>query len=331
MNGNRTWRSALTGVIASVALAALPVIAQPAAAASAAGPALREPAARMADALRCHAPARRADHEPVLLVHGATATAAEEWEWSWQPALLAAGFDVCTVDLPERAMTDAQRSAEYVVAAIRAMDRRFDSSIDVVATSLGPAVVRWAVKWWPDVRATVDDLVSLAGLNQGSDISKITCASGSCPPVLWQFARDSKFVEALNAGDQTPGGIDHTSIYTRNDIVVFPQFPTSVSEIDGAVNVPLETLCPGRAPDHIAILADSAAYAAGVDALTHEGPFDPGRFDVGVCATVLLPGVTPTEALGREYLIAQNGLLMFGGVTTATVDAEPPLRGYAQP
>ena len=48
-----------------------------------------------------------------------------------------------------------------------------------------------------------------------------------------------------NAGD-----IDYTSVYSRGDEWVFPQFPTSVSAMDGAVNVPLDSLCPGRTPEH---------------------------------------------------------------------------------
>jgi hypothetical protein len=37
----------------------------------------------------------------VLLVHGIASTGAESWDWNYVPALTNAGFDVCTVDLPD--------------------------------------------------------------------------------------------------------------------------------------------------------------------------------------------------------------------------------------
>ena len=99
------------------------------------------------------------------------------------PALLGRGLAVCTVELPDNARADNQRSAEYVVQAVRTMSARYGSKVDVVAHSQGPVTARWALKWWPDVAARVDDLV------------------------------------------------------------VLPQFPTSVSTIDGAANVAPNLRC----------------------------------------------------------------------------------------
>jgi len=294
------------------------------------GPMLLEPTQQMADALRCHETDKPAGHEPVLLVHGLTSTGAETFDWSWVPALLAEGYDVCTVDLPDRAMADIQREAEYVVHAIRAMADRFESKVDVMAVSLGPLAARWVVRWWPDVRAAVDDLVSLVGVNRGSDLSKILCADGRCVPAAWQLARDSEFVGALNSEDESPGEIHYMSIYTRSDHLAFPQFPTSVSEIEGAVNVPIDSLCPTRFPEHVQMVFDAVVYAVITDALTDDGRFDPARFDRAACAKDFMPGVTATEAAGREYVMYENAARQLG-MAWRKVDAEPPLRCYARP
>jgi hypothetical protein len=41
---------------------------------------------------------------------------------------------------------------------------------------------------------------------------------------------------------RAPGRVDYTSLWTKGDVVVFPQVSGSVSDIDGAVNVALDEL-----------------------------------------------------------------------------------------
>jgi hypothetical protein len=53
-------------------------------------------------------------------------------------ALNNAGIDVCTVDLPDRALTDIQVSAEYVVYAVRHMREHYHSKVDILGHSQGP-------------------------------------------------------------------------------------------------------------------------------------------------------------------------------------------------
>lgn len=325
----------LPHVIAAASLALAGAVAVPSAGARAddraSGPALVEPARAMADALHCQEPRKPTDKEPVLFVHGITATGAEEFEWSWMPLMLARGRAACTIDLPERGMGDNQRSAEYVVSAIRAMSRRFGSEVDVVAASQGPMAARWALRWWPDIRAKVDDFVSIAGIVHGSQMGELVCASGRCVTTAWQWKRDSKFISALNSGDESPGDVDYTALSTKADYIVFPQVPESVSAIDGAVNAPLDTLCPGRAPEHAQTMYDAVTYAATMDALDHEGPLDPKRVDPAACAELFMPGVDPGEAAGHIYLIYETGVPLAMGLTWPTVDDEPPLRAYADP
>lgn len=176
------------------------------------GPVLQTAVDKLAAALRCHDAPHSSGGEPVLLVHGGTLTGSESWDWNYVPALNNAGIDVCTVDLPDRALTDIQVSAEYVVYAVRQMREHYHSKVDILGHSEGPVVARWSIKFWPDVRNSVDDMVGLEAAYHGTAVTNIFCATGSCIPVAWQLSIGSNFLKALNADDETPGDVSYTSI-----------------------------------------------------------------------------------------------------------------------
>lgn len=295
------------------------------------GPPLLTPTAMLAAALRCHDTPHPAGHEPVLLVHGITQTGPEAWDWNYVPALTNAGFDVCTVDLLDRALADIQTSTEHVVYAVRQMRDRYRSKVDILGFSEGALASRWAIKFWPDVRNSVDDMVGLAALYHGTALGNIGCAKGSCVPALWQFPIGSNFIKALNANDETPGNVSYTSIYTLTDNIVFPQVPKSVSEQGGgATNVPIQSICPIRVVDHVGATADAVAYAVVLDAFTYPGPADPSGIDRSVCGRLLLPGVTPESFATNAAIIYATGVPRLFGVPYPTVTSEPPLRCYAR-
>jgi triacylglycerol lipase len=301
-------------------------------AAQSGGPPLVTPMATLAGALRCHDTPRSAGHEPVLLVHGIASTGAESWDWNYVPALNNAGFDVCTVDLPDRALTDIQISTEYVVYAVRQMHDHYHSKVDIVGHSQGALEGRWAIKFWPDVRNSVDDMVGLEAPYHGTAGANIVCATGSCVPALWQFSIGSNFLKALNADDQTPGDVSYTSIYSLTDNLAVPQLPQSVSaQGDGATNVPIQSICPVRVVDHYEALADAVAYAVVVDAFTHPGPADRSRIDRSVCGQLFLPGVTLDSFAVHFATIYAHFVPDIAGLTYPPVSSEPPLRCYARP
>ena len=294
------------------------------------GPDLDTPPAKLAAALRCHDTPSPTDHEPVLLVQGIGATAPEEWDWNYVPALNHAGFDVCTVDLPGRGLADMQISAEYVVYAVRHMRDNYHSKIDILGWSAGPLVARWAIKFWPDIRDSVDDMVGLEAAYHGTADPNLRCAVGSCVPALWQLSLGSNFVKALNAGDETPGNVSYTSVYSLTDELVTPQLPKSVSaQGDGATNVPIQSICPVRVVDHIQALADAVAYTVVVDALTHPGPADPSRIARSVCGQLFLPGVTVDSFAEHFATVYTSFILGVVGVTYPPVRSEPSIRSYA--
>jgi triacylglycerol esterase/lipase EstA (alpha/beta hydrolase family) len=242
--------------------------------------------------------------------------------------LPSAGFDVCMVALPDFGRADIQIQTEYVVHAIKVMAERADRKVDVVAYSTAALGGRAAIKWWPEVRAVVDDVVLIAGVNHGTVHMHWQCAM-PCIPSFWQLKPDSRFLTALNAGDETPGDISYTSVYSRTDLAVQPQLPgNATSELAGASNVAVQDLCAIRVVDHPQTVSDAAVYAVVIDALTHPGPADPARIDRSVCLQVAAPGIDVGQSLAYELTWWRDLTLRSQEHKT---DAEPALAAWAVP
>lgn len=321
-------RAILLGGLTATVAAFLPFAPGASALAEATGPALEAPPGDLEAALECP-DAFGGPGEPVLLVHGTYSTPEENWSWNFGAALPEMGFDVCTVRLPDRSTGDIQVSSEYVVFAIREIAARSGEPVDVLGHSQGSLQPRWALKWWPDTRALVDDLVMMAGPNHGTALADLAYEFG-CHPSCYQMATGSNFMAALNAGDETPGEVDYTSLYSVTDELVQPAFPpeAATAAIDGAVNVALQDLCPGRPGEHAAMAADAAIAAAVLDALTHDGPFDVTRFDPLTCAQAWMDGFDPSAF---PELLGDNALTdLFGRPDFGAPGQEPPLKPYAQ-
>jgi pimeloyl-ACP methyl ester carboxylesterase len=294
------------------------------------GPPLQEAPDVLAKALTCPA-TFQGTHDPVLFVHG-TAGTGEAWSWNYGKALPPQGYDVCTVTLPDFARADMQISTEYVVYAVREMAARSHGKVDVVGFSQGPVEPRWAIKWWPDVRGLIDDLVSVAGVVHGFTPTEAFCLR-TCIAPFWQMKPDSKFLAALNAGDETPGDVSYTSVYTRTDQAVWlagggAADPwTQSAALGGATNIAIQDICPGRFVGHFETIYDAAFYAVIIDALTHPGPADVARIDRGVCAQSVMPGVDAAEAVAKDMQMEND----FNNRTGEHhVDGEPALAPYAK-
>lgn len=294
------------------------------------GPTLQVPEATMAAALSC--PERFSGaHDPVLFVHGTTLTARSNWAWNYAKTLPTQGYDVCLVDLPDRARADIQVSTEYVVYAIRTMAVKSGGKVDIVGFSQGPLELRWAVKWWPDVRARVDDLVAMAGVAHGFTETEVIC-SQSCIAPFWQMRPDSQFLAALNNHDESPGDIDYTSVYSRTDQFVWlagaggNPWDDSAS-IDGATNIAVQDFCPGRSVEHVQVVYDAAFYAVVFDALAHDGTANQSRIDRSVCLQHAMPGVDNGEAVAMTVEIDRDLMMLTGEHHTK---AEPTLASYAR-
>ncbi len=296
--------------------------------ASADGPVLETPLADLNRALQCPI-AFSGNHEPILFVHGTAGMAEDHWALDYQKILPDLDFDVCTVRLPNLALTDIQTATEYVVHAVRVIAAASGKQVDLVGYSQGGLEPRWAVKYWPDVQAAVDDIVTLATPHHGTAVADTSCAGGSCDPAVWQMRQSANFIAALNAGDETPGAISYTSIYSVHDELVQPAAPTPTARLDGGTTVEIQEVCPGRAVAHGAEPVDAAVFAVALDALTHPGSADLARIDtMALCAQTYLPGLTPDDGATAQEVVYGNGSEAFA--LGPDVSEEPPLRSYAQ-
>lgn len=276
------------------------------------------PSSRLDAALACHdrdATTGEGRSQPVLLVHGTGMTRSETWGASYWPALAAAGFDVCWVQLPGAALGDIQIAAQYVARAIADLHRFTSEPVDVISHSQGSLETRWAIKWFPSGRY-VDDYVALGGPEHGTTLAERLTRFHVCSPACWQMRSDARFIAALNRGDETPGRASYTTISTTRDEFLRP---ATTSRLNGARNISIETVCPGRDIGHFELTTDAAVFRLVIGALTHPGPAPNARDAGRVCSSSSIPGASPTQA--------QNGPLWPSGGLTLR---EPAVKRYAR-
>jgi pimeloyl-ACP methyl ester carboxylesterase len=287
------------------------------------GPPLNVPAAQLAAALTCTPGVTHATRAPVLLVPGSGSTPAAEFSWNYEPALTHAGIPWCAVTLPDSANGDIQTAGEYMVSAIRAMYARAGRRIAIIGHSQGGMVGRWALRWWPDTRRMVDDLIGIAPSNNGSVLPHATCITG-CSPADSQQASGSSFLTALNRPPETFPGISYSVILSRLDEEAVPA--GTLSGGGGQItNTYVQDVCPNDHTEHLGLgTYDPVAYALAIDALDHAGPADPKDIPLSVCAQQFMPGVNPatfpTDAASAAYADETS--------PSATVHSEPPLACY---
>jgi len=291
------------------------------------GPPLDVPASDLAASLACTGSVTTAAREPVLLVAGTALTPASNFSWNYERAFSQLRLPYCAVTLPDNEMADIQTVGEYIVYAIRAMHHLSGRKIDVLGFSQGGMAPRWALRFWPDTRRLVDDLVAIDPSNHGT-----LDANGACAPAVWQQRSGSHFLGALNSGAETFAGISYTVVYSRTDEVVFPNLDASGSSslhtgAGAIVNVAAQQICPLDLSEHLAMGSyDSVAYTVAVDALTHTGPANPARLWTSVCTTPLQPGVDPAT-FPAEYA-AYAGAAVTVVATHPHTAAEPTLAPY---
>jgi triacylglycerol lipase len=286
----------------------------PSMASAASGPALRAPTAKIEKVLICRGELKGARRDPVLLIHGTFADSAINWRWNYQEFLPGRGQAACAVDLPKRAAGDIQLATEYVVHAIRVMARVSGRKVAIIGHSQGALEARWALRWWPDLRRVVSDVISFGTPHHGTLFTDTRCTKpSSCSAALYQMRSDSAFLRALNRGRETIPGVAITAVWSETDQFVTPQ--RRAGTVRGGTNVSVQQLCPGRYVDHASLAFDAATFAIAVDAIDHVGPARLGRIDRSICGQDTMPGVTRAEANAKliEYIPQLLAALRPGG------------------
>ena len=307
------------------------------------GPAVTVPRAALHAALHCEGPFRTSRLEPVLLSPATGVTPEQNYSWNYERAFTAQHRPWCAVTMPFHTLGDITIAGEYLVYAIRTEFAMAGRRIAVMGHSQGGMSMRWALRFWPDTRAMVDDVIGMAGSNHGTAMVGSLCQPGltRCTPATWQQGADSNFIKALNSYAETFAGISYTEIFTHTDEVVQPNSTdaTSSSALHtgaGAItNVSTQDVCPLDLDEHLTVgTIDPVTYALAMDALGHDGPAEPARISRSVCLQPVQPGVNPLTVNTYLQLVgAAPGLL---GVATPGVNlvgapevaAEPPLPCY---
>ena len=192
-------------------------------------------------------PTAAAAHDPIVFVHGYTGNGSN---WSTMiDRFRAAGWTAAELPPPltYSSSTSNRNVAQTVATEVnRVLGAAGAAKVDIVTHSMGGLSSRWFLKYLGG-SAKVDDWVSLAGPNHGSN-----WAYGCWTTPCLEMRPNSTFLRDLNAGDETPGTTNYGTWRSPCDELVSPSSSTSLS---GATNT--QTACIS----HFSFPTDATVYA----------------------------------------------------------------------
>jgi triacylglycerol lipase len=172
--------------------------------------------------------------------------------------LSAAGRTAQVVTLPGGGTGDLLVQADTLDAAVRAALTAGAPSVDVIGYSAGGVVTRlWVERH--DGAAVARRIVTLGSPLHGARIAGAgsALAPDACPQACRQLAPGSAVLREID-DEALPDGLPWLSIWTENDETVQP--PDS-ARLDGAVNVPVQGLCPQVRVSHSGLPTDPVVTA----------------------------------------------------------------------
>jgi triacylglycerol lipase len=185
-------------------------------------------------------------HDPILFIHGYT-SGAGVWE-TMMTRFQADGW--ATNRLFAFTFSSSQSNATVAQAVKLGVDRIIMTTgaakVDIVTHSMGGLSSRYYIKNLGGTN-TVDDWVSLGGPNHGTRWAYGCYFFSPCN----QMVPGSGFLNALNSGDETPGGVNYGTWWSPCDALVTPPRSTTLS---GATNT--QTSCIG----HSDLRRDATVY-----------------------------------------------------------------------
>lgn len=178
-----------------------------------------------------------------------------------------AGRTAEIVALPGDGTGDLLAQVDALNAAVNAALSGGAPSVDVVGYSAGGVVARL----WVSRDAGVNRarrVVTLGSPLHGTRIAAAGSAlvPGACPLACQQLAPDSELLRGLDA-QPLPAGLPWLSVWTADDQTVVP--PDS-ARLAGAVNVPVQRICPGVRVAHGQLPSDPLVTGIVLSAL--DGP-----------------------------------------------------------
>jgi triacylglycerol esterase/lipase EstA (alpha/beta hydrolase family) len=215
--------------------------------------------------LRGHLPAGRPDQArpgTVLLVPGYGGSRASLAALAQR--LTAAGRTATVVALPGDGTGDLLAQADTLDTAVRRALKRGAPSVDIIGYSAGGVVARlWVDRH--DGASVARRVVTLGAPLHGARLAAVgsAVAPDACPPACRQLTPGSALLDRLDRSP-LPAGLPWLSVWTENDETVQP--PDS-ARLAGAVNVPVQGICPGARISHGELPTDPLVTALVLGAL----------------------------------------------------------------
>lgn len=163
---------------------------------------------------------------PVLLVHGHNGTAAD-WD-TLLPWLRQEGFQPKAITFHTRDWNPEDMAAQLAVYAEAFARESGQPKINIVAHSLGAVVSRHYIKFLGGEKR-VSHFVSLGAPHHGISATRVLRLDIS--PFM---APRSRFLDRLNGGDETPGEVVYSSIWSTSDYTQL--LPFGSGRLKGAFN-----------------------------------------------------------------------------------------------
>ncbi|MEV0184066.1 alpha/beta fold hydrolase [Streptomyces sp. NPDC050625] len=176
------------------------------------------------------APAHAASHDPIVFVHGISSSSSS-WN-DWVADFEADGYASSELFAwsYDWSQSNATTASQLATEVKNVLTRTGASKVDLVVHSMGALSGRYYLKnlggtWY------VDDFVSVAGVNHGTDIASLC---GWLYTSCKEMQTGSSFLTALNSGDETPGSPSYAAYWSHCDEAINPD---SSAQLSGAVNV----------------------------------------------------------------------------------------------
>ena len=191
-------------------------------------------------------PASSLGQDPILFVHGYTESSSV-----WKTMI--SNFEKNGYSKSELSAYSYNTSQSNVIDAEKEVKPRVETllkntgatKVDIIAHSMGSLNSRYYIKnLGGDTK--VDDWVSLGGPNHGTDTAN-WCFSASCV----EMRVGSKFLNELNATDETPGAVNYGTWWSPCDSIINPDSSVALS---GATNT--KTACIS----HTDLMNDSTVF-----------------------------------------------------------------------
>ncbi|KAH7412901.1 putative lipase B [Cadophora sp. MPI-SDFR-AT-0126] len=258
---------------------------------------------------------------PVLLVPGTGSYGGEAFSHNFAKLLLASSFgDPVWLNVKGRMCDASVSNAEHFAYAINYLSAVCNNKkIAVVAWSQGNLGVQWSLKYFPSTRDAVANFICLS-----ADFRGTVNAWGMapfrgipCTPSVWHQTRSSNFIMTLLSNDGDSAYVPTTSIYSRTDEIVQPQFGKWASALMhdvrgvGVTNCEVQVAAAlkpaGTVYTHETLMINPLAWELASDAICNGGPGRLDRIDMSCCMLTKAKGLNLYDVARTQALTLTCG------------------------